>query len=143
MDASNNRRQSDRSGYRFNDRRRSDRTKFQLVILTVVLSLASTMFVLKVAAVRDEIKTLAVQQVAADAATVSTINFVACKGGVAMAACTKGITTCSGLTSLVALPAGFTIAGAAALAATGEPAICTVTDADTPPHSATFKAFGS
>jgi hypothetical protein len=142
MNVPNNRRRGDVSGFRVSDRRKSDRTKFQLVVLIVVLSLASTAFILKVADVRNDVKTLAVQQVAADAAAVSAINFVACKGG-AMAACTKGITTCPGLAPLLALPAGFTITGGATLAATGDPAICSVNDADTPPHSATFKAFGS
>lgn len=137
-----NRRRSDVAGFRFSDRRKSDRTKLQLVILIVLLSLASTAFFLKVAAVRNEIKILAVQQVAADAANLSTINFIACRGA-ATTACTKGITTCSGLTALVALPPGFTITSGATLLTTDNPATCTVTDADTPPHSATFKAFGS
>ena len=142
MNDSNNRRQGDISGYRFGNRRRSDRTKLQLVILIVALGLVSTGFFLKIAAVRNEIKTLAVQQVAADVAAVSAINFVACRG-TAMAVCKPGITTCSGLTRLITLPAEFTIIGDATLLATGDTAACTVTDADTPPHGATFKAFGS
>ena len=142
MSERHDRRRGDKSGIRVRDRRRSDRTKLQLVILIAGLGLASTALFLKIAAVRDEIKTLAVQQVAADVATISTINFIACKG-MATTACTKGITTCLGLTPLITLPAGVTISGIATLVATGAPASCTVTDGDTPPHSATFKAFGS
>ena len=109
----------------------------------MVLSLATTMFIVKVAEVRNEMKILAVQQTAVTLATASLLNFVACKGGAATALCAPGITTCAGLTPLVTLPAGFTITGGAALLATGDPATCAVTDADTPPHSAAFKAFGS
>lgn len=143
MNDSDDRRFGDRPGFRLGNRRKSDRTKFQLVVLIVVLSLASTLFMLKVADVRNEIKTLVVQQTATAVATASLLNFIACKGGAATAACTPRITACSGLTPLIALPAGFTITGDATLRTTDVPATCTVTDADTPPHSATFKAFGS
>jgi hypothetical protein len=143
MNGANNRRRGDRSGFRFSDRRKSDRTKLQLVILVVGLGLVSTAFFLKIAAVRNEIETLAVQQAAMAAATASAINFAACRGGQSIVMCTAGITTCPGLTRLVTLPEGFTIVGAATLVATGDQATCSVTNTDTPPNSATFKAFGS
>jgi MSHA pilin protein MshA len=128
----------------FRHQRQSGFTLIELVTVIVIIGILSATAIPKFQNMVDDAKTGVAQGVGGAAASASATNFAACKGK--LGSCIPGVNSCDKIKGLVTFPGTYTIADTADITssiANGVPVLCTVTDGETPAHTATFAAFGS
>jgi MSHA pilin protein MshA len=116
----------------------------ELVVVIVIIGILAATAIPKFQNLVDDAKNGVAQGVGGAAASASATNWAACKG--LLGSCVKGVNSCDKIKGLLTFPGTFTITDTTDITSSiafGVPVPCTVTDGETPVHTATFSAFGS